>query len=38
MLGQLPRALCEISVRELCQRLSDTDFQVTERTVQRDLA
>jgi predicted DNA-binding transcriptional regulator YafY len=37
MLRQIPRAPGKISVRELCQRLSDTDFPVTERTIQRDL-
>jgi predicted DNA-binding transcriptional regulator YafY len=37
MLRLLPRAPGKISVRELCQRLCDADFPVTERTIQRDL-
>jgi predicted DNA-binding transcriptional regulator YafY len=37
MLRLLPRAPGKISVRELCQRLRDADFPVTERTIQRDL-
>jgi predicted DNA-binding transcriptional regulator YafY len=37
MLRLVPRAPARISVRELCQRLCDADFPVTERTIQRDL-
>lgn len=37
MLRLLPRAPGKISVRDLCQRLRDAEFAVTERTIQRDL-
>lgn len=37
MLRMLPRAPGKISVRDLAQRLSDAEFPVTERTIQRDL-
>jgi predicted DNA-binding transcriptional regulator YafY len=37
MLRLVPRAPAKMSVRELCQRLRDADFPVTERTIQRDL-
>ena len=37
MLRLLPRTPGKIAVRELCDRLRDMDFQVTERTIQRDL-
>lgn len=37
MLRLLPRAPGKISVRDLCQRLCDAEFPVTERTIQRDL-
>jgi len=37
MLRLLPRGPGKMAVRELCARLRDMDFQVTERTIQRDL-
>lgn len=37
MLRLLPRAPGRMAVRELCERLRDMDFTVTERTIQRDL-
>lgn len=37
MLQQVPRAPLKITVKELCERLRNSDFKVTERTVQRDL-
>lgn len=37
MLRLIPRSPCKISVRDLCDKLRDADFPVTNRTVQRDL-
>jgi len=37
MLRLVPRAPAKISVRDLCERLRDADFPVSDRTVQRDL-
>ncbi len=37
MLRFIPRAPAKIAVKELQERLRDADFQVTTRTVQRDL-
>lgn len=37
MLRLIPRAPSKISVKDLCKRLRDVDFPVTNRTVQRDL-
>ncbi|MFC3458169.1 helix-turn-helix transcriptional regulator [Massilia haematophila] len=37
MLRMVPRAPARITAQELCERLAAADFQVTERTVQRDL-
>jgi len=37
MLRLVPRAPAKISVTDLCERLRDADFPVTNRTVQRDL-
>ena len=37
MLRAIPRAPSKIAVRELCANLAAADFEVTSRTVQRDL-
>ncbi|MGZ8287779.1 MAG: helix-turn-helix transcriptional regulator [Telluria sp.] len=37
MLRMVPRAPAKISVRTLCERLAAAEFEVTPRTVQRDL-
>jgi predicted DNA-binding transcriptional regulator YafY len=37
MLRMVPRAPAKISARELCERLCAADFNVTKRTVERDL-
>lgn len=37
MLRLIPRSPCKISIRNLCDKLRDANFPVTNRTVQRDL-